>query len=740
MNIPGSRAHLSLAAWTALLYAALVLAMWLPFGPGSGLPYETGFPVVSESTWALEGSLWKGFFYADPLRMHTNTFYHLSYLLAECLGISGSFFPYQLVMAILWWARGFLMFLIVQKFLPGRLVLSFSIGALALVHSSDGAVQWVGQLNQYGYMFWMLAGFHALLVSFEQTSPRKAAGWACAAALCEFMSLWSYESHAVLMLSLPLLLLLLERSRRALLYGACWLVVPSCYMALTVLRYTSQAGDQTYQAGVMRNDWAPSVLLSDWGFNIVASLKFWAWAGTTEWHADPVQVLLPALAAVAIFSGGVALCHRYAQKQSGPADQEDHLSNYWSLLGIGLALVALSFPAYLLLNSARSLWRTQFLAGVGAALVFGGVIGLLMMGVSVRLRVIVAGAVGSAVVAGGSISAIKKGAFHHWIWERHRYAIAQVIQVAPAVRSGTLVVLTNVSRQEDPFGHNMWFEFALRLAYPFTRVGGFYVYSDGTYAPGRNLQLVGDRWKWDRTGMLPMYEETEDTALLGIEYSSASRARLLKPHELPEDLMPPARAAQLYAPQRLIDKGPPSVRAVRRYRPFSVSAPLTGQARIKHAPVSSEVKPKSGKGNKQVFSFVVSDQNGHADIGAIQVLFNATLTPVNACFLHFDQSANAVWLSNDAGGPGTGPLVLGESGTLHNKQCTVHGSESSAKGAGADLVLNLAMSFDGSFAGDRHVYMAASDRSGVAAGWAQRGTWSVSLAPAAKKQRHGLPR
>src|SRR3989442_9800348 len=79
-------------------YAALVVIMWVPFNLYAGLPFETSFPYMSETS-----SIGGGFLYiADPLRVHTNTFYHLSYLIGEALGIGGSYVPYQCVYAALW--------------------------------------------------------------------------------------------------------------------------------------------------------------------------------------------------------------------------------------------------------------------------------------------------------------------------------------------------------------------------------------------------------------------------------------------------------------------------------------------------------------------------------------------------------------------------------------------------------------------------------------------------------------
>jgi hypothetical protein len=120
----------------AVVYAVIVAIMWAPSGLHSGMGYETGFSYSSmTNTW------WNGFLYtADPLRIHTNTFYHLSYLIARILGIDGSYEPFQVVYATLWWARGLLVFLILRRFFPRDTLLCYLAGSLVLVHASDRAL------------------------------------------------------------------------------------------------------------------------------------------------------------------------------------------------------------------------------------------------------------------------------------------------------------------------------------------------------------------------------------------------------------------------------------------------------------------------------------------------------------------------------------------------------------------------------------------------------------------------
>jgi hypothetical protein len=98
-------------------------------------------------------------------------------------------------------------------------------------------------------------------------------------------------------------------------------------------------------------------------------------------------------------------------------------------------------------------------------------------------------AAGAVITYFGSVSAIQKGGFHRWNWERHRTAMLEVLRFAPDVAPGTLIVLTNVPRGSDPFGDNMWFDLAIRLVYPGVSAAGVYFYEDGTCA----RQSLGSR-------------------------------------------------------------------------------------------------------------------------------------------------------------------------------------------------------------------------------------------------------
>ena len=373
---------------TAVSYALLIVIIWGVYGLYSGMGYETGFSYNSMTT-----SWWDGFLYrSDPLRIHTNTFYHLSYLIAKVVGKDGSYVPFQLVYATLWWARGFLAFLILRRFFSREVLVCYIAGALVLVHAADGALQWVGQMNQFGFIFWMLLACYLLIEAVRTDDKIRAVILTVAACFFEQMSLFSYESQLFLLVLFPVVLLALRRPWRKLLaISAAWYVVPAVYTLLTVRKYLHSNGS-TYQEAVMRKGWRIGSVLSDWWFNISSSLKFWTWI-------RPGLDISPRLALVAVAvvaAGGLGVWVLAGESQRGRMFAMRGRT-WWVLLAAGFVAVALSFPAYLLLNSARSLWRTQFLSGLGAALVFTALLGLLSLKLQSNTAKVAVFLVGGAV-------------------------------------------------------------------------------------------------------------------------------------------------------------------------------------------------------------------------------------------------------------------------------------------------------------------------------------------------------
>ncbi len=554
-----------LIALVAVAYALLVLSMSGIFAFTSGMPYETGFPYMSESS----SPLWRGFFYwNDSLRINTNTFYHLSYLLAEIFGVPGSFAPYQIVYAILWWARGFLVFLILRRLLPGCLLLCYAIGALVIVHASDGALLWVGQLNQFGYIFWMLLAFYVFIAAIRSATSSRTAFYILLAGVFEYMSLWSYEGQLFIILALPLLFLIFDNTaspRRRIVFAA-WYLVPVVYVFLSVSRYFHSAA-RTYQASVVRTNFSARALISDLFFNVWASLSVWSWnriaSDIPRWHV----ILLAILAALTFISAGAVLLLRSSPEQPDRFRSIPRVTVASKVLLAGSLLLFLSFPVYLLLDSARSLWRTQILSGVGAAMVMGSAIGLLAVLIRhERLRRIFFLGLTAAIVFFGSYCAIQRGGSHRTRWLIHKHAMAEVVRAAPEVKPGTIFVLVNIPKKNDPFWISQWFDMALRLAYPGTPVAGTYFYDDHTPGRGANLILESAGWHWNHTFLEPLVDTAGLAQTIVIEYGANGFGKVLP--VLPPYLCHGVCSAQLYHPEDRMAGSQPAPRASRRYGPF----------------------------------------------------------------------------------------------------------------------------------------------------------------------------
>jgi hypothetical protein len=546
------------AAIAGLVYAAIVLLVWARFAFTSGMPDETAFSYYSEThPWYI------GFIEpSDPLRPFTSVFYHASYLLSFVFGAGGSFAAFQFVYAALWWSRGMLVFLILRRLTGGSVLFPYITGALAIVHASDLALQWVGQLNQFGFIFWMLLGIYLFIRALQAPSVLEAYTCGTTACLCEFLSLWSYESGLFIVFLVPLLIAFWGRRIDLLLLveSAGWYSVGLLYVVLTLIKYL--VNKSTYQATVLRSDWETEALLGDLWFNVVHSLNFLSWQTGTP-TIPRGELVPPVILAVAAFIVGGIAAVWHSPKTFAPSRR-----TLAGLLGAGVILLVLSFPAYLLLTSARSLWRTQLLSGLGASVIFASLAcfaGHLARSMARRGQWIVPAAglaLTSFVVYAGAARAIDLGGRRQGSWEMHRRAMAGVLHSVPRVQPGTLIFLSNVPKDADPFGHTMWFDMALRLSYPGVSVAGDYALTDGD-ASGTHFLLKRSKWTAIVPGYAPMFTEVPADHAVILEYGSW---RILP--EVPARLCLPGCAKEQYRPEARIINEPPSQRAVNRYLPI----------------------------------------------------------------------------------------------------------------------------------------------------------------------------
>jgi len=546
----------TIALLVAATYGLLVAVLWAPFGTRSGMGYETTLVYASESR-----SLLDGFFYSDPLRRFTQLFYQAGYQLSNVLGLDGSFLGNQIVYAALWWARGFLVFLILRRLFPHLSLFAYAAGTLVLVHAADGALNWVGQLSQFGVIFWMLLAAYLLVVALQQEHVLRTALFALGAATATYLCLWSYESPLFILLSVPLLLLpMVGLSWRTGTVVAIYYVFPFIFIQMNFERYVGSGG-ATYQEGLVRDDLTVTNLVEDLAYNVKESAAFWRWGDILPSDAGGgLGALLVGLASATIVVLGGLLVARLGHRQAEPLSRREAAS----FMCAGTLLLAASFPAYLVLTDARSLWRTQLLAGIGFGIAAAALLALVASSITDRRFSRIAIGAGGAVLAfAGGWAAYKSAAYHFDVWQRHRGAMAQILDIAPHVEPGTVVVLTDVPKDADPFGHNMWFDVALRLAYPRTLVAGIYYYDKGTPSPGSNMLVRDGRWVQLQTGFPTLIAAAPFSNTVVIRYSETNHPKLLT--NVPDFVSADEANRGTYAPGTVIVPGTPSPVAQRRY-------------------------------------------------------------------------------------------------------------------------------------------------------------------------------
>jgi hypothetical protein len=133
--------------------------------------------------------------------------------------------------------------------------------------------------------------------------------------------------------------------------------------------------------------------------------------------------------------------------------------------------------------------------------------------------------------------------------------------------------------------------------------------------------------------------------------------------------------------------------------------------------------PSSGSGSSQTFTFLYTDTAGAADLTSVSVLINSSLSAAAACSVVYTRASNTLALLTDSGAlPGS--AITPGNGSQLNSQCTLSGNGSSVSTTGTSLTLNLALTFQPVFGGNKNVYMQAVSPFGTAA-WHAEGAWTV---------------
>jgi hypothetical protein len=150
---------------------------------------------------------------------------------------------------------------------------------------------------------------------------------------------------------------------------------------------------------------------------------------------------------------------------------------------------------------------------------------------------------------------------------------------------------------------------------------------------------------------------------------------------------------------------------------------------VETAPSAVSVSPSNGSGLSQPFTWTVSSPSGYSNLADAYALFNTAVSGANACYIHYNQNSNLLYLADNSGASWLGGLVPGISGTASNSYCSINGSGSSVNGSGTQLALTVSVTFQTSLSGTMNEYLYAQDNAGLTSEWQQMGTWTVPPPP-----------
>jgi len=172
---------------------------------------------------------------------------------------------------------------------------------------------------------------------------------------------------------------------------------------------------------------------------------------------------------------------------------------------------------------------------------------------------------GALAVHAGTYALVDTSKRHWEVWERHRQVFAEMLAEAPRLQPDTVVVLSGVPKEADPFGDTLWFDFGVRLAYPRQAVSGVYFLADGSPGLNQSLKITADgkRWKWDGSGMPPIVRETAAERAVFFEREGSGRLRLAR--KWPHWMAVSDEVRRTYDAGQVVMEGPATAISVNRY-------------------------------------------------------------------------------------------------------------------------------------------------------------------------------
>ena len=543
--------HLRVLLITALVYWVLLMSVWGTFAFDRGLVAETFFPVYCQQS--LQNCL---LYPHDYMRAFNSLFLGASHLLS--FG-NGSYVVYTVIYGLLWWGKGMAMFGLLWQLFPSYPLVAFMVGALAIVHTSDYAYSFLGQMHQLGFVCFLALSVFFLVAGWKSDLQKHQRIFYTLALVAQFITLWTYEAHFFLVLAVPVILFVSRPrlNRQLLMTSALWYVLPAIYGCLLVLQYLVKKANN-YQTGILRHNMSPSGIVQDWIAHIEYSLRFWDWVPLA--NKTGIGSLAPIIASLSVvaFVIGVQLL-----SPSGLMSLKiPPMRSLWLSLVVGGLFLILSFPVYTLIATNREYWRTQILGALSAAVVLVALVLLLSYCFpKPNYRPVVAIVACSIILFSGVQSGVHLQSTFDYFWNIQRQTMTRLAQIIPDVKDQTLILMVGTPQQGHPFMYyTIWFDFPLKIMYPNRSIAGYFINASGELPPDI-------RWQFTSQGMEVSESTTQITEsamqirgfkqvnydqIIALQYTPTGQLELLK--EIPVRLLPKSVQATGYDPENRIVK------------------------------------------------------------------------------------------------------------------------------------------------------------------------------------------
>lgn len=428
-----ARLPLTRVALAAL--AALVLALWLPFGwKVTGL-YEEWFIMRDADAGNPLRMLYDPPYDSAAYRPLTLAPFVLGYLLTP-----NSFVGLNIVETLLFFGKGAAMYALVRRLVPDNRALAFVSAALLVVYPADTALLSLRTTNVHAGVFFLLIALNLLIAVWQRFRWTTLVGMLIA----EAIALATYEAGILLSLGGPILLVWLRQGidKRRLALAALWTAVSIYFLVHLVLTVRNPA---SYPAGLLAG--------SGLGGHFVEILRSWLYSvarayvrsfGTAwyeafrglAWH-DPYLHLSAAL--TVFFTMPAIWLHARRDEHTKSAVDTNR---YLVLAALGVVAVLAGYALYLPTGWRNSSWRVFLYSSIGAALAVG-VMCFLFARLFGRWQRIVFVGLTSVLIGIATLHALAQHQGYFEYSQRQQHILAGIISQAPHFKAGTTVFLVD---------------------------------------------------------------------------------------------------------------------------------------------------------------------------------------------------------------------------------------------------------------------------------------------------------